>query len=326
MGKLLFIPSRGPGEFKIMIEYRFQKLELPEEGSRILQGTVLPYGEIANGDYGPEKFLPGSLEFSDVILNVQHDRGRPIARTPETLILTDTEKALELRAELPETAEGTDALVSVRSRLLRGLSVEFSVIEQSFEAGIRVIRKAILTGIGLVDSGAYKSAVVEARARFGFIGTVKGYIPKGTLLDCRCKDDCDSAIIENAEFPETVIGVRGNYGEALGSMKRGTLRVNPRKDGKGWDIEQDLPDTQQARDLMASSKSADIYARPFMDAQKSDVVVEGKTATYKKGVVRAVVFETTDQSKGWNPVKFEAAKKAPEGRMTCDSKGRVAWL
>ena len=110
-------------------------------------------------------------------------------------------------------------------------------------------------------------------------------------------------------------------------MKRGTLRVNPRKDGKGWDVEQDLPDTQQARDLMASSKTADVYARPFMDAQKSDVVVEGGTATYKKGVVRAVVFETTDQSKGWDPVKFEAAKKAKkEGRMTCDTRGRVAWL
>ena len=206
--------------------------------------------------------------------------------------------------------------------------MEFSVSEQVFEAGIRVIRRAILTGIGLVDSGAYKSATVEARARFGFIGTIKGYIPKGTKLDCRCKDDCENAIIENADFPETVIGVRGNYGQALGSIKRGTLRVNPRKDGKGWDIEQDLPDTQAAKDLMASSKSADIYARPFMDPAKSEVVVEGKTARYKKGKVRAVVFESTDQSRGWTPVSFiEVAKKAKkEGRMTCDSKGRVAWL
>ena len=39
---------------------------------------------------------------------------------------------------------------------------------------------------------------------------------------------------------------------------------------------------------MASSKSTDIYARPFMDAEKSDVVDRRrKTATYKKGVVRA---------------------------------------
>ena len=189
-----------------------------------------------------------------------------------------------------------------------------------------MITRAVLSGIGLVDRPAYSQSLAEARRRFGYIGTVKGYIPKGTKLDCRCKDGCDSAIIEDAEFPETVIGVRGNYGEALGSMKRGTLRVNPRKDGSGWDIEQDLPDTTQARDLMVSSKSTDIYARPFLDADKSDVVIEGTTATYKKGVVRTVVFETTDQSKGWDPVKFEAVKKAKEGRMTCDARGIPFWL
>ena len=226
-----------------------------------------------------------------------------------------------MRATLPETREATDALTLLRKRVLRGLSVEFTAIEEHIEAGVRVITKAVLSGIGLVDRPAYPQSLAEARRRFGYIGTVKGYIPKGTKLDCRCKDGCDSAIIEDAEFPETVIGVRGNYGEALGSMKRGTLRVNPRKDGSGWDIEQDLPDTTQARDLMASSKSADIYARPFMDADKSDVVIEGGTATYKKGVVRAVVFETTDQSKGWEPVKFEAAKKPREGENDLRRKG-----
>ena len=309
-----------------MIEYRFAELEVPEEGSRILSGIVMPYGEIANGDYGLEKFLSGSLEYGDVILNVQHDRGRPIARTPETLQLIDSPEALTLHAELPETREATDALVSVRKRILRGLSVEFRAIKQTFESGVRVIHKARLSGIGLVDSGAFESATVEARRRYGFIGTVKGYIPKGKKVDCRCKDGCDSAVIEDAEFSETLIGVRGSYGEALGSTRRGTLRISPRKDGSGWDIEQDLPDTTQARDLMASSKSADVYARPFMDAQKSDVVVEGTTATYKKGVVRAIVFESTDQAEGWTPVAFEAAKKASEGRMTCDSRGIPFWL
>ena len=309
-----------------MIEYRFAELEVPEEGSRSLSGIVMPYGEIANGDYGPEKFLSGSLEYSDIILNVQHDRGRPIARTPETLQLIDSPEALTLHAELPETREATDALVSVRKRILRGLSVEFQAIKQTFESGVRVIHKAQLLGIGLVDSGAFESATVEARRRYGFIGTVKGHIPKGKKVDCRCKDGCDSAVIEDAEFSETVIGVRGSYGEALGSTKRGTLRIAPRKDGSGWDIEQDLPDTTQARDLMASSKSADVYARPFMDAQKSDVVVKGTTATYKKGVVRAIVFESTDQVEGWEPVVFEAAKKATEGRMTCDSRGIPFWL
>ena len=312
-----------------MIEYRFAELEVPEEGSRILQGTVMTYGEVANGDYGPERFAPMSLEFSGdgVILNLQHQRVVPLARTGGGgLELQETDGRLVMRAQLPDTQSASETLELIRQKILKGLSVEFRVVEQHIENGVRVITKALLSGIGVVDTPAYSGSVVEARRRYGFIGTVKGHIPKGKKVDCRCKDGCDSAVIEDAEFSETVIGVRGSYGEALGSTKRGTLRIAPRKDGSGWDIEQDLPDTTQARDLMASSKSADVYARPFMDAQKSDVVVEGTTATYKKGVVRAIVFESTDQAEGWEPVIFEAAKKATEGRMTCDSRGIPFWL
>ena len=300
---------------KTLLEYRFSEIDPPEGDSRILEGTVMLYGDVAVVDGRRERFMSGAFEYSDVILNKQHERVSPLARTgPGGLELIDGETEFRMRAELPETREASDALELVRKRVLRGLSVEFRAIEEHVEAGVRVITRAILSGIGLVDRPAYPQSLAEARRRYGYIGRVSGYIPKGTKVDCRCKDGCDSAVIEDAEFSETVIGVRGNYGEALGSTRRGTLRINPRKDGSGWDVEQDLPDTQQARDLMASSKSTDIYARPFMDAEKSDVVVEGKTATYKKGVVRAIVFETTDQSKGWEPVKFEAAKKATEGR------------
>ena len=258
-----------------------------------------------------------------MVLNRQHQRVVPLARTDGGgLELRDVEGKLVMKAELPETQDAKDVLELVRKKVLRGLSVEFKALEEYIENGVRVITRAVLSGIGVVDTPAYSGSVVEARRRFGFIGTVKGYIPKGKKVDCRCKDGCDSAVIEDAEFSETLVGVRGSYGEALGSTRRGTLRVSPRKDGSGWDVEQDLPDTTQARDMVASSKSADIYARPFMDAQKSDVVVEGTTATYKKGVVRAIVFETTDQAEGWDPVKFEAAKKASEGR----SRGIPFWL
>ena len=68
------------------------------------------YGEIATGAPRPEKFLPGAFKIppDGVILNVQHDRNKPIARTPDTLILTDTAESLELRADVPGTQEGTD--------------------------------------------------------------------------------------------------------------------------------------------------------------------------------------------------------------------------
>ena len=144
------------------LEYRYAPVAL--EG-RVLSGTVMKYGEVAEGDFGPEKVLPGALEFGDVILNVQHKRDRPLARTPETLQLTDTPEALTLSSELPETREATDTLELVRSGVLRGLSLEFRVTKQRREAGVRVIEKAILSAVGVVDTAAYAGAVVEAREK-----------------------------------------------------------------------------------------------------------------------------------------------------------------
>ena len=142
------------------LEYRYVPVELD---GNVLSGTVMRYGEIAKGVPRPERFLPGSLSFEDVILNVQHDRGRPIARTPETLVLTDSNESLELRADVPETREGTDALLLVKQRILQGLSVEFRSVKEHYEAGVRVIEKAVLSGIGLVDKPAYVGSTVEAR-------------------------------------------------------------------------------------------------------------------------------------------------------------------
>ena len=62
----------------------------------------------------------------DVILNIQHDRGKPIARTDGGgLVLTDSPQSLRIAATLNETRQCEDVLTLVRDRVLRGLSVEF---------------------------------------------------------------------------------------------------------------------------------------------------------------------------------------------------------
>ena len=144
-----------------------------EADTRILRGIAMPYGQPAKMPWGEERFEAGAfgdVSKADVILNVQHDRGQAIARTDGGgLVLTDSPQALRIsRYELPETrAMLNDVLLTkVRDReSLRGFSVEFRAIKERFEGATRIIERAALKNIGIVDRPAYSSAYIEARVQ-----------------------------------------------------------------------------------------------------------------------------------------------------------------
>ena len=163
-----------------------RQTELRSQG-RTLAGTAIRYGDIAELPWGREKFIPGAfadLANSDVIMNVQHDRGRAIARTQGGgLVLEDSSEALRIRAELADSTDANDALLLVRQKILRGLSIEFQALEERNEADLRIIEKARLSGVSVVDSGQYPGSTVEARAKGAGL---KGKIPTGKNLDCKC--------------------------------------------------------------------------------------------------------------------------------------------
>ena len=128
-----------------------------------LVGTLLRYGERASRR--AEVFEPGSLEWpaEGVVLRRQHERGQPIAR----VIPSVRDGAVVIDTQLPETRAGRDAAAEIRSGLFRGLSVEFRPALQSHAGGLRRIKRALLTGAGLVDSPEYGGSVVEVRQRGG---------------------------------------------------------------------------------------------------------------------------------------------------------------
>ena len=115
------------------IEMRF--CEVRAEG-RSLSGTAVRYGDVASFAWGRERIEPGAFApLGDAILNAQHDRATPLARTDGGgLTLLDSEAALEIRAELPPTRSADDVLELVRAKVMRGLSIEFVALARTIRS------------------------------------------------------------------------------------------------------------------------------------------------------------------------------------------------
>ena len=148
-------------------ERRYFQLRQGDDGGRTLTGTAIRYDDCALFPWGRERIEAGAFQPlpADVVLNFQHDRGRPLARTGGGgLTITDDSSSMEIRAELPETREASDVLQLVRQKIVRGLSLEFLSGLERFEGDdLRIIQKATLVGIGVVDSPAYSQSEVSAR-------------------------------------------------------------------------------------------------------------------------------------------------------------------
>ena len=145
----------------------FRYCEVRREG-RTLSGRGIVYGDVAKVGSRGERFLPGAFGADvggiDCLLNVQHDRARPLARSGGGgLTLTDSPTALEVRAELPETRESSDTLALIEAGVLRGLSLEFVSLREHREGTTRVIASARLVGVAVVDRPAYKASTVATR-------------------------------------------------------------------------------------------------------------------------------------------------------------------
>ena len=290
------------------LERRFSPITID---GRTLKGAVMPYGETAFiPGIGLERFEPGSLVFDDVILNVQHDRNRPIARTDGGLELVDDATALRMVAQIADTRDGLDALANVKNRILRGLSVEFDALDEFRDRNIRIIKRALLNGIGLVDRPAYEGAIVHTRAR-GYTYKVQSQIPTKKKLACDCvkyeKGDYvyfrnSAALRKGAEGYKEILLVNRNYSKPLASKKRGTLDLNATDEG--LQITANIPE-ELAAPVVAQATAVPIYARPLLDESKSDMELDGDTVYFNHAEIRAILLGTTDRADGWNPITIE---------------------
>ena len=154
----LYIPD------EYLTEYHYSEIEHVE--GRTLRGVGLRYGDVATRTQSgmPETYLNGAfgdVSSLDTILNFQHDRKRPLARTGGGgLTLQDTPTELKIEATLPDTQDANDALELVKTRVMRGFSLEI-LPERGYEDnGVRRYSKGRLTGIGLVDTPAFHDSLI----------------------------------------------------------------------------------------------------------------------------------------------------------------------
>ena len=153
-------------------EFRYFDLRY-EENTRTISGTALKYGDEATLPWGTrERFEAGafgSLRNADIILNVQHSRERPVSRTGGGgLEIMDDSRELRVKATLPETRDGDEVLGLVKSRILRGFSIEFRPIDirEEMKDKVRtdIITKAELVNVAVVDRPAYPQSLIDARS------------------------------------------------------------------------------------------------------------------------------------------------------------------
>ncbi len=318
-----------------MLEKR--SVEIGNVSGRTLVGVALDYGSVAT--IGPgmvEKFLPGAFRpISDVILNSAHDRRTPLARTGAGLTIEDTQTELRISAELPKTQAADDVLELVRAGVLRGLSIEFTAVEERLDAGVRVIERAHLSAIAVVDSPAYSSSTVEARTRKREPRTwVKNGIQYGVECFCECLTAKSNRVIfapkSLGPVPGAdVLAVVGRYSESLGSTSGKTLRLTDTPKALEVELAPDARNTAAGETLTDLGKArVDVFTRPLVDDAVSVFTEIGGVRTYTKAGLNAILFKPIAgeayKRLGWTPVVFladENDQPTPKRRRSA-----LAWL
>ena len=280
------------------VEFRFS--------GRTLTGPAVRYNERAQDRN--EMFKAGAFSpLGDVDLNLQHDGERIVATTRDgSLRLHDTAEALHVEADLrADSAE----LRLVQRRALRGLSVEFRAIEEQNRGGLRVLTRADLPAVGLVDEGSYRTGVELRQFENAWLTAI---VPTRSALSCECSGpSCDSVFFEPDSFAlddggDVLAFGGGGAQNILGSLNRGTLLVETTDDGLRVGLTERGTDT--ARRITEDARAAPMYVRPILDLDQSEYVEVERLRTFSRASVRAFVVKPTSASTGHRPAVIDGVE------------------
>ena len=135
-----------------------------------VEGTAIVFDRPADVGGVTERIVRSALDgvnLDDITLLVNHDgAGIPLARSPKTMTLTVTDSGLEMRAELPDTAQGRAVYEAVKRGDLSQMSFAFDIGRQTFDERARertITQIARVYEISIVNRAAYPQTHVTAR-------------------------------------------------------------------------------------------------------------------------------------------------------------------
>ena len=298
------------------------------QSGRVLEGDAVRYG--VRSRELPERILPGAFTSREepLVLDVAHDPLLPVATTDDRLTLNDTSRALSVRAELLDTPLGTPGsgpMSMIRRRMLTGLSVSYYPIKERTVAGVVEVAEAHLQGIGLVSRGMYPGT--EIRVRQLGDSWLRATIPFDTSLQCECQGpDCAKVEFLAEAFDRVLAGddevfaVAGDFSKVLGSRQKGTLLLE--KGDNGLEIGLTEASTPAAQEVIGGARATSYYARPLIDNDASESVLESGVRVYREAATNAILIKPTANNAGWNAVDLAEALLPPRPRQ-----GRpLIWL
>jgi HK97 family phage major capsid protein len=148
--------------------------------TRTIRGLVVPFNVSGNTSAGPVRFefgAFGDIDPSQIILNSEHDRTRPLGRgIGDSLEVSPA--GISMAFKIAPTNAGNDALVEAAEGLRPAFSIEAKVNEYTIEKGVMVVASANLEAVAHVTNPAFKDAqILEVAATEETPETTEAEIP-----------------------------------------------------------------------------------------------------------------------------------------------------
>ena len=131
--------------------------------TRTISGMVVPFGPSGNTSAGPVRFefgAFGEIDASKIVLNMEHDRTRPLGRGIAGSEQV-TPAGVSMAFKIANTNAGNDALIEAADGLRPAFSIEASVNEYTIEKGVMVVSSAELQAVAHVTNPAFKDAQIS---------------------------------------------------------------------------------------------------------------------------------------------------------------------